>query len=166
VTDSPTYRNLAVPDGIRVILQRSTERAIRLMAAEGMVVHQDAKARQLDALEMILAEWSSYTEERWRYWWNRATPEQRAKFEAKERDGFQCLRCGKTRLNQGSLESHHIISKGMRGDPLYAAIVRKYGSIHCIQNLATLCTECHHRWGHAGTRKAALWLLEKIGTIL
>jgi 5-methylcytosine-specific restriction endonuclease McrA len=130
-----------------------------------MVVHQDAKARQLDALEMILAEWEQYTGERWRHWWSRATAEQRAKFMAKERDQFQCLRCGKTRLNQGSLESHHIVPKGARGDPMYEAMERIHG-INSLENLATLCTDCHHNYGHAGWRKAARWLLAKIGTVL
>ena len=159
------YRNLAVPEGIRVLLQRCTERAIRLQAAEGMTVPLDAKARQLEALEMILAEWEQYTGERWRHWWSRATEEQRNKMLAKERDEFKCLRCGKTRLNSGNLESHHVIPKGAKGDPWYEAMDRKHG-INSVNNLATLCTTCHHNYGHAGWRKAAGWLLAKIGVEL
>ena len=166
MTDAPAYKNLALPTGgLLELFLMCRERAIRLMASEGMVVHRDEAARNLDAFEMMCAEFLSSTEERWRHWMAKANEEQLNKYFAKERDNFKCVRCGHTRLNRGNLESHHIVPKGAKGDPMYEAMARVHG-INSLSNLATLCTDCHHKWGHAGWRRAATWLLAKIGTVL
>jgi hypothetical protein len=47
----------------------------------------------------------------------------------RQRDKFCCCLCGKTR----SFQVHHIIPKG-----------RLYKGSHSLQNLATLCEDCHH----------------------
>jgi len=60
-------------------------------------------------------------------------------YAVKKRDGFKCTRCGATKGEALQLHSHHIIPKSAGGEDT-------------LDNLTTLCIECHIK-AHAGTEK-------------
>lgn len=54
----------------------------------------------------------------------------------RQRDGYECVRCGRAE-SETQLEIHHIIPAASGGD-------------HTVDNLATLCRDCHQQ-AHGGT---------------
>ncbi len=60
-------------------------------------------------------------------------------YAVKKRDGFKCTRCGATKGEALQLHSHHIIPRSAGGED-------------ALDNLTTLCIECHIE-AHAGTER-------------
>jgi len=58
----------------------------------------------------------------------------------KERDNWRCQICGRGQHDGTPLEIHHVVNRGMGGDP----------SLNVPENLITLCGECHRKFSGPG----------------
>jgi len=72
-----------------------------------------------------------------------------AKKLAKERDGYTCLRCGRSKQGGYQIQGSHIF--GIGAHPRLAAE---------ILNIKALCASCH-RWWHSSPQESGKWFREK-----
>ena len=63
-------------------------------------------------------------------------------YEAKKRDGFKCIKCGATQQEAIELHAHHIIFKSN-------------GGADELDNLVTLCVDCHAK-AHINTQRGRM----------
>lgn len=73
-----------------------------------------------------------------------------AKILAKERDGYICQRCGKSKEAGYRIEGSHVFPEG-----------RYHGLSADPENIKALCSDCHIWWWHAHPTEAGVWFKEK-----
>ena len=66
----------------------------------------------------------------------------------KERDKWICQKCGK-KLNKDNAQCSHVISR------------KNKALRHDLNNLKTLCKDCHDNWWHKRPKESALWFALK-----
>lgn len=70
----------------------------------------------------------------------------------KERDGWQCRRCGGTYAYRGGgLHAHHIFTRSRRS------------ARHLLENGITLCAPKCHPWAHSHPRDFLAWAVDELG---
>jgi hypothetical protein len=82
--------------------------------------------------------------------WYRKKCVERAKKVALERDGYTCVRCGKSKANGNAIHGSHVYPEGkyhgMSANPL---------------NIKALCYQCHFQWWHKDVMEAKEWFETK-----
>jgi len=73
-----------------------------------------------------------------------------AKQIAKERDGYKCLKCGRTKEQGWQIHGSHII--GVGASPRMAVYPL---------NIKALCANCHTSFWHSNPTKSGLWFTKK-----
>ncbi len=78
-----------------------------------------------------------------------------AKNEAKERDGYACVRCGRSKQGGFAMHGSHIYPEGT------------YVSMSAdTDNLLCLCYMCHFQWWHKNPLDAAIWFKKNYPELL
>lgn len=80
---------------------------------------------------------------------NRKHCVEKAKLIAKERDGYKCLWCGRTKEAGWQIQASHIKGEGAYPNLSYNP-----------RNIKALCAVCHRRW-HSAPLEAAEWFKTK-----
>lgn len=72
-----------------------------------------------------------------------------AKKVAKERDGYTCVRCGRSKQAGWQIQGSHIKGEGAYPNLSYIS-----------KNIKALCADCH-RWWHSAPTDSGIWFKEK-----